>query len=185
MVYAAFDEIVSTTVSVGSTVLLSLDDWSPATVIDVVVRRDPRTVCSMTAVIRCRPVVSCSTRRRDCGRRPKFCRCARSLTSWFTGCSLALACRRARLPPLRVIVNKPFVGPASLAFGVVAATETTAGSSAMLTVAEPVPIVYAAFDEIVSTTVSVGSTMLSLMTCHRHRDRRLFAGIENGVLMTA
>ena len=91
----------------------------------------------------------------------------------------------ARLPPLRVIVNRPFAGPTSLAFGVVAATETIATSSVMVTVADPVPMVYAAFDEIVSTTVSVGSTMLSLMTVTGTVIDVWFAGITNGVLMTA
>ena len=42
---------------------------------------------------------------------------------------------------LRVIVNKPFAGPTSLALGVVATTDTIAGSSAMVTVAAAVPMV--------------------------------------------
>ena len=46
------------------------------------------------------------------------------------------------LPPLRVNVNCPLTGPTSFAFAILATIDTIGGSSAMLTVAAAVPMLY-------------------------------------------
>ena len=67
--------------------------------------------------------------------------------------------------PDRVIVNRPVVGPASVAVASVAVIVTVKPSSlAIVTAALPDdPIMYAAFELNVATTVSLLSTAVSLI----------------------
>ena len=88
-------------------------------------------------------------------------------------------------PPLRVTVNWPLTGPTSLAFAIVAAIVTTAGLSAIVTVALGVPMLYEPLGWIVRTTVSAPSTRLSWTTLTGTVADNWFAGMVTLVPMFA